>query len=50
MFIAHYPNAHAFLQMISDPRYKLAVIHRQAAVATSRLIRTGPLPLTGEFA
>ncbi|EEB84995.1 DUF1330 domain-containing protein [Roseobacter sp. GAI101] len=50
MFIAHYPNAHAFLQMISDPRYKLAVVHRQAAVATSRLIRTGPLPLTGEFA
>lgn len=50
MFIAHYPNAHAFLQMISDPRYKLAVVHRQAAVTTSRLIRTGTLPLTDEFA
>ena len=50
MFIAAYPNAHAFLQMISDPRYKLAVVHRQAAVTTSRLIRTGPLPITDEFA
>ncbi|WP_339762634.1 DUF1330 domain-containing protein [uncultured Sulfitobacter sp.] len=50
MFIAHYPNAHAFLQMISDPRYKLAVVHRQAAVTTSRLIRTGPLPITDGFA
>ena len=50
MFIAAYPNAHAFLQMISDPRYKLAVVHRQAAVTTSRLIRTGPQPITDEFA
>lgn len=50
MFIASYPNAHAFLQMIADPRYKLAVVHRQAAVATSRLIRSGPLPLTDQFA
>lgn len=50
MFIAQYPNAHAFLQMISDPRYKLAVVHRQAAVVTSRLIRSAPLPLTDQFA
>lgn len=50
MFIAHYPNAHAFLQMISDPRYKQAVKHRQAAVETSRLIRSGPLPVTDQFA
>ena len=40
MFIARYPNAHAFLAMISDPDYKKAVVHRQAAVKTSRLIRT----------
>ncbi|MEW9920841.1 DUF1330 domain-containing protein [Marimonas sp. MJW-29] len=40
MFIARYPNAHAFLAMISDPDYKQAVVHRQAAVKTSRLIRT----------
>lgn len=50
MFIAQYPNAHAFLQMLADPRYKQAVKHRQAAVATSRLVRSGPLPLTDQFA
>ncbi|MEM6939456.1 MAG: DUF1330 domain-containing protein [Pseudomonadota bacterium] len=42
VFIAHYPNAHAFLAMIADPAYQEAVVHRQAAVATSRLIRTAP--------
>ena len=42
-FIAHYPNAGAFLAMIVDPAYKLAVVHRQAAVLTSRLIRFAPL-------
>ncbi len=39
-FIARYPTAHAFLEMVSDPNYQKAVVHRQAAVATSRLIRT----------
>jgi uncharacterized protein (DUF1330 family) len=38
-FVAHYPTAHAFLEMIADPVYQQAVIHRQAAVRTSRLIR-----------
>lgn len=41
-FIARYPNVHAFLEMLADPAYRLAVVHRQAAVATSRLIRTAP--------
>ncbi|MBM1556115.1 DUF1330 domain-containing protein [Sulfitobacter mediterraneus] len=50
MFIARYPNAHAFLAMISDPDYQKAVVHRQAAVKTSRLIRAGALPVTDEFA
>lgn len=50
MFIAHYPNAHAFLAMISDPEYQKAVVHRQAAVKTSRLIRSAHLPLTDKFA
>lgn len=36
-FIARYPSAHAFLAMITDTTYQKAVIHRQAAVATSRL-------------
>ncbi len=49
MFIAHYPSAHAFLAMVSDPEYQRAVVHRQAAVRTSRLIRSMGLPLTGTF-
>lgn len=39
-FIARYPSAAAFLEMVTDPAYRQAVIHRQAAVLTSRLIRT----------
>ncbi|MEC9311874.1 MAG: DUF1330 domain-containing protein [Pseudomonadota bacterium] len=42
MFIARYPTAHAFLEMVTDPDYRKAVVHRQAAVETSRLIRTNP--------
>jgi len=41
VFIARYPNAGAFLAMVTDPEYQRAVTHRQAAVATSRLIRCG---------
>jgi uncharacterized protein (DUF1330 family) len=50
MFIASYPNAGAFLEMVTDPEYKLAVVHRQAAVMNSRLIRTKPLAPEGTFA
>jgi uncharacterized protein (DUF1330 family) len=50
LFIARYPNARAFLAMVTDPEYQEAVVHRQAAVETSRLIRTQGLPLTGHFA
>ncbi|KZY40015.1 hypothetical protein A3731_38045 [Roseovarius sp. HI0049] len=46
-FIARYPTAHAFLDMVTDPDYRQAVIHRQAAVRTSRLIRCKPSE-TGE--
>ncbi|SDW60764.1 Uncharacterized conserved protein, DUF1330 family [Ruegeria halocynthiae] len=42
MFIARYPTAHVFLEMVTDPVYRCAVIHRQAAVETSRLIRCAP--------
>ena len=42
-FIAEYPNAAAFLAMVTDPDYREAVKHRQAAVADSRLIRLAPL-------
>lgn len=50
MFIAHYPTAGAFLAMVTDPEYKRAVAHRQAAVRDSRLIRTRPLPPSDIFA
>ena len=46
-FIAAYPNAGAFLGMVTDPDYKLAVVNRQAAVATSRLVRFAPLAIEG---
>ncbi|WP_171207814.1 MULTISPECIES: DUF1330 domain-containing protein [unclassified Ruegeria] len=42
VFIAQYPTAHAFLEMVTDPAYRAAVVHRQAAVETSRLIRCAP--------
>lgn len=40
-FIARYPHSGAFLEMVTDPVYRGAVVHRQAAVLTSRLIRCG---------
>lgn len=41
-FIAHYPNAEAFIAMVRDPEYQVLVAHRTAAVADSRLIRMTP--------
>lgn len=49
-FVAQYPNAGAFLAMVTDADYKLAVVHRQAAVLTSRLERFAPLPVGAGFA
>lgn len=48
MFIAEYPNSGAFLEMVTDPVYREAVKHRQAAVETSRLIRCAPNASQGE--
>lgn len=48
-FVARYPSAHGFLEMVTDPAYRLAVVHRQAAVETSRLIRTAPAETGGIF-
>lgn len=42
VFIAEYPNSGAFMEMVTDSVYRQAVIHRQAAVETSRLIRCNP--------
>jgi uncharacterized protein (DUF1330 family) len=41
-FIARYPNSAAFMEMVTDPEYQRAVVNRQAAVLTSRLIRFKP--------
>ncbi|MEN7342635.1 MAG: DUF1330 domain-containing protein [Pseudomonadota bacterium] len=49
-FIARYPTASAFLEMVTDEAYRSAVKHRQAAVKTSRLIRMAELPVTDQFA
>lgn len=42
-FIAAYPTAGAFLEMVTDPVYRQAVKHRQAGVEDSRLIRMAPV-------
>ena len=41
-FIAEYPHGAAFVEMVKDPDYQKAVVHRQAAVADSRLVRLAP--------
>lgn len=38
-FVARYPSAGAFLEMVTDPDYRNAVKHRQAGVVDSRLVR-----------
>ncbi len=42
-FIARYPTSGAFMEMVTDPDYQKAVVNRQAAVLTSRLIRFGEI-------
>jgi len=41
-FIAHYPNAGAFFEMVKDPQYQQAVVNRTAALVDSRLMRFAP--------
>ena len=41
-FVAQYPGSAAFLEMIKDPDYQVAVVNRTAALADSRLIRFAP--------
>ena len=47
-FIAEYPNAGAFLAMVTDPEYRELVKHRQAGVEDSRLVRFGVVEAVGE--
>ena len=48
-FIAHYPSAAAFFEMIKDPDYQKAVVNRTAALVDSRLIRFAPGEVGAEF-
>lgn len=48
-FIAEYPNVQAFVDMVKDPEYQKAVVHRTAAVLTSRLVRFEPNKSGGVF-
>ena len=41
-FVAEYPSAAAFADMVKNPGYQATVHHRRAAVKTSRLIRIKP--------
>ena len=41
-FVMVYPNAAAFMGMVKDPDYAPVLVHRQAAVADSRLVRFAP--------
>jgi len=42
-FIAEYPSAAAFLEMVTDQGYREHVKHRTAGVEDSRLIRLAPI-------
>ncbi|WP_286830939.1 MULTISPECIES: DUF1330 domain-containing protein [Kordiimonas] len=48
-FVARYPNAGAFMEMVTDPEYRKAVKHRQAAVLDSRLLRCAELENSAAF-
>lgn len=41
-FVAQYPHAGAFFEMITDPDYQRAVVNRTAALIDSRLMRFEP--------
>jgi uncharacterized protein (DUF1330 family) len=49
-FIAEYPSPQAFIDMIYDPDYRRAMVHRQAGCSDSRLIRMKPQDPGANFA
>ena len=49
-FIAEYPTVESFVLMQRDKTYQKAVVHRQIAVKTSRLIRMAPKQTGENFA
>jgi uncharacterized protein (DUF1330 family) len=49
-FVAEYPSVVAFTEMLREPAYRLAMEHRQAAIADSRLVRLAPMASGSGFA
>ena len=49
-FVAEYPSAWSFLGLMKDPTYRKAMIHRQAGVLDSRLVRFRADALGNSFA
>ena len=49
-FIAEYPSVGAFIEMVRDPVYRAATLHRQAATPDSRLIRLEQMEAGHSFA
>lgn len=43
VMLVRYPSVAAFLQMLADPEYQAATVHRTAALEDSRLIATSQL-------
>ena len=41
--VMQYPNTDAFLDMLQDPEYIAALVHRYAGLATTALIVTRPI-------
>ncbi len=49
-FIAEYPGVGAFAEMMKDATYREAMLHRQAGVLDSRLVRFGAQHVGASFA
>lgn len=49
-FVAEYPGVSAFVEMMKDATYREAMLHRQAGVLDSRLVRFGAQPASANFA
>ncbi len=48
-FVAEYPKASAFVEMVRDETYRSIVFHRQAAVDNSRLVCLSPKATSSLF-
>ena len=49
-FVAEYPGVGSFVEMMKDATYREAMVHRQAGVLDSRLVRFGVQPAGASFA